>query len=201
MLRELEGSNRVLLFDTIGNFLGRETPLVGYDVLRSTKALREYLRENIRLPFRAIYQPVTGNKAQQFEIVSFLAYKTGWLVYAVDEVDSFCDAGQDSVLTRSQLQAICPGAENSGLYEIANYSRHKPMAFVCTSRRPAQVWRGLTSQCSELRIFRMTEKIDLDYFVPVIGRSQADRLPNLAPYAYLRYVDGAGEAQVCGGAE
>jgi len=159
-------------------------------VFRSTKALREFLREHVRLPFKAIYQPVRGDRAAQFEQVCFLAYKVGWLVLAVDEVDSFCTASCASVVDQRTLQRACPGAENYALYEIANYSRHKPMAFVFTSRRPAQVAREITSQCSELRIYMTTEEVDLAYFAGVIGRANADRLKTLGNYQYLRYRDG-----------
>lgn len=179
-----------MIFDTLGNFLGRNAPLPGYTVFRSTKALREFLRDHVRLPFKAIYQPVAGDRAAQFEQVCYLAYRVGWLVLAVDEVDSFCTASAPAVLDRAALQQACPGANNYGLYEIANYSRHKPMAFLFTSRRPAQVARELTAQCSELRIYLTTEEVDLAYFARVIGRSNADKLKTLGSFYFLRYQDG-----------
>jgi hypothetical protein len=190
LLELCDSVSRCLIFDTLGNFCGRNQAPPGYTVFRNTKALKEFLREHIRLPFRAIYQPTSGNKAEQFEQVCYLAYRAAWLVLAVDEVDSFCTASAPSVIDGAALQRVCPGADNYGLYEISNYSRHKPMAFVFTSRRPAQVARGLTSQCSELRVYLTTEDVDLAYFSGIMGRSNAEQLKTLGNFYYLRYQDG-----------
>jgi hypothetical protein len=145
-----------------------------------------------------VYQPAPHvNKAIQFEKVSRLALECGWLVFAVDEFDEFCSASQCTKVPKAEYQKLF-GSAPPGLYQVANYSRHPKLCFVGTSRRPAQVAREITAQFSLLRVFRMTEAVDLEYFAGTIGETFAERLRTLEPYTYLNIADGC-EPVVAGG--
>lgn len=133
--------------------------------------------------------------------MSRLALRTRWLVYAVDEVDSFCNAGSLSSMDPRAFLALFPGSDpeaDAALYQIANYSRNQfHIAFVFTSRYPAQVARGLTSQCSELRTFLITEPNHLEYLRAYYG-ADTERLSALGRFYYLVYRDGS-PVQLAGG--
>lgn len=137
------------------------------------------------------------DKALQFERIARLAIACKWLVFGVDEFDEFCTAGHTTALDRKTYKQVF-GNTKPALYQIANYSRHHKMAFIASSRRPAQVARELTSQYSELRVFRMTEAGDISYFAGILGESVAERLKTLADYTYLRARDGQ-EPEIAGG--
>lgn len=98
--------------------------------------------------------------------------------------------------------ALFPGSDpqaDAALYQIANYSRNQfHIAFLFTSRYPAQVARGLTSQCSELRTFLVTEPLHLEYLRSYYG-ADTDRLATLPRFQYLRYRDGL-PIELAGGA-
>ena len=85
-----------------------------------------------------------------------------------------------------------------GLYDLVNYGRHHRVSMLATARRPAQVPRGYTSECHEMRLFKLTEERDVKYFAELIGDSEARRLPGLQPYQFLRW-DDAGDSKLCGG--
>ena len=60
------------------------------------------------------------------------------------------------------------------------------------ARRPPCVPRTLTSQCHELRIFKMHEPRDLAYFESIIGKDNAEKLPTLQEYHHLLWnIDGS----------
>jgi hypothetical protein len=176
MERELRHSARVINFDTLGQY----GQLPGYVTFHQPGPLKAYLRERLRAPsLKILYQPREGDIAAHLESVTRIALATREVVYAVDEVDKFCS----------------PSWLPPGLYDLVNYGRHSRVPVMCTSRRPAQVARELTSQCAEMRIFRMTEPLDVRYFAQLIGDATAAQLPQLGEYQYLRWTDD-GKAEV-----
>jgi hypothetical protein len=151
--------------------------------------LREYLSQRLSSAarFRIMYQPFTGELEHHFEAVTALALAYGkngpGIIYAVDEIDKFCTA------------SFVPPA----MKDLINYGRHRKVSMICTSRRPAQVARELTSQCSEIRCFRTTEPRDIRYFSDIMGDTAAQKLPALGEYQYLRWTDDCAEPEICGG--
>ena len=70
------------------------------------------------------------------------------------------------------------------LAKIIKYGRHYNIQVVGVSRRPAEVSRLFTSQCSRYVIFQQREPSDIKYWRSVIG-SVADEIPNLPKYHFL----------------
>jgi hypothetical protein len=185
-LKELERCKlRRLVFDTLGQY-GTQR---GYVVFHNPGPLREYLKQRLHAScaFAILYQPLGGDLNKHFEAVTFLALSYGkngpGLIYAVDEVDKFCSA---SFVPQS-------------LKDLINYGRHRKISMICTSRRPAQVARELTSQCAEIRCFRTTEPRDIRYFADIMGDTAANKLPTLGEYQYLKWTDDCAEPEICGG--
>jgi hypothetical protein len=158
-------------------------------IVHSPGALKQLLAQSLSaegcVTFRILYQPLSGNLEEHFESVTFLALAFGQhgpgLIYAVDEIDRFCSA------------SFVPPS----MKELINYGRHRKISMICTSRRPAQVARELTSQCSEIRCFRTTEPRDIRYFEDIMGQA-AQQLPSLEQYTYLRWTDD-GKTEIRGG--
>jgi hypothetical protein len=181
--------DRLLLFDGRGasplseNFFEK----FGFErTFRQPGELRAFLRSHLTEPFRVLYQPSIDpptsledhapGLSSHFAAVTQLVIACGRMIYAIDEVDRFTSAG------------FTP----SGLDYLINQGRHVQVSLVATSRRPAQVPRELTSQAHLFFIFRNTEPRDLSYLEQYIGSEAADRLPNLAPYQFLRWEESEG---------
>lgn len=199
-LKELERVKlRRLVFDTLGQY----GYAAGYQVFHNPGPLREMLKSKLsgteivarsihridpaQARFSILYQPLGGDLNEHFEAVTSLALAYGkngpGLIYAVDEVDKFCSA---SFVPKS-------------LKDLINYGRHRKISMICTSRRPAQVARELTSQCAEIRCFRTTEPRDIRYFADIMGDTAANKLPTLGEYQYLKWTDDCAEPEICGG--
>jgi hypothetical protein len=185
----------LILFDARGANRHSENfwAAFGFDaVFHQPGELREFLRAHLRGPFRALYQPVVlppkilGERApglgDHFAAVCQLVIATGRVIFAVDEVDRF----------------TTPGSMPCGLEFLVNQGRHVSVSLACTSRRPAQVARELTSQAHLFYIFRTTEPRDLSYLEEYVGREAAARLPHLGEYECLEWEE-TGGTRVTGG--
>lgn len=64
--------------------------------------------------------------------------------------------------------------------------RHWGLSLICTSRRPAEVSRLLTSQASDVFCFATHEPRDIQYLRAVIG-DEAENLINLPPLTCLHW--------------
>ena len=106
------------------------------------------------------------------------------MIYAIDEVDRFTSAN------------FAP----PGLDYLINQGRHVQVSLVCTSRRPAQVPRELTSQAHLFYVFKNTEPGDCDYLEKYIGKAAAEKLPTLSDYHFLRWEESEG-ISIGGGSE
>lgn len=160
---------RLLIFDTLSQYQPGS-----YTVFEQPGSLRSYLRDRISGGrFRILYQPKQGEIAEHFEAVNCCAAACGNLVYCVDEMDKFTQ----------------PNWLPFHLKQIANYSRHFRMALLFTSRRPTQIARELTSQCSEFWLFRNTEPRDLRYFREYIGEQALTELPKLRDWEYVSWCE------------
>jgi len=182
-------ADRLILFDGRGagpysqNFFDR----FGFDrTFNQPGELRDFLRAHLSSPFRVLYQPTIAPPTSpedhapgletHFAAVTQLVIACGRLIYAIDEVDRFTSAG------------FTP----PGLNYLINQGRHVQVSLVCSSRRPAQVPRALTSQAHLFFIFRNTEPLDLAYLQQYIGTEAAARLPELGEYRFLRWEETEG---------
>lgn len=150
--------------------------------------LREFLRSRLDQPFRVLYQPsvapplsledrdqASGLK-KHFAAVTQIVIACGSMIYAIDEVDRFTNAN------------YAP----PGLDYLINQGRHVQVSLVCTSRRPAQIPRELTSQAHLFFVFKNTEPGDLDYLKSYLGREAIERLPALHDYHFLLWEESEG---------
>lgn len=143
--------------------------------------LKKFLCTHLNSSFRVLYQPrIDPPKSlddhapgldQHFAAVTQLVIACGRILYAVDEIDRFTSANWMP----------------SGLSYVVNQGRHVQVSLLCTSRRPQQIPRELTSQAHKMFIFRMTEPRDLAYIEQYIGSEAIAKLPHLAPYSFLRW--------------
>lgn len=201
MGRVLSRVTRLVLFDGRGasplsrNFFAK----FGFErTFNQPGQLKEFLRSHLGQPFRVLYQPDVApptsledtdreqNKQlrMHFAAVTQLVIGCGSMIYAIDEVDRFTNAN------------YAP----PGLDYLINQGRHVQVSLVCTSRRPAQIPRELTSQAHQFYVFKNTEPGDLDYLRPYLGKSATDRLPTLDDYTFLLWEESEG-ISIAGGRE
>jgi hypothetical protein len=174
----------VLFFDSLSK---HEGVLPGYVMISQPGDLKTYLTRNCKKRFRILYQPRAGDLDQHFAAVAKVVKVFGWMIFGVDEVDKLSG-------TRWGDSRMPPM-----LYELVNYGRHHRISMIATARRPASVPRGFTSECHQLRLFKVTEQIDVKYFEEYIGTADAQRLRSLQPFQFLLWNDGNDQAQLCGG--
>lgn len=188
----LRKSKRLIFFDGRGaSELARHLfDQFGFDqTFHQPGQLKAFLRTHLNSPFRVLYQPMLtppawndGNPdhnaglTQHFNAVVHLAIACGRLHLAIDEIDRFTSASW-----------MPPG-----LAYLVNQGRHVQVSMIATARRPQQIPREFTSQAHLFEIFRMTEPRDLAYLAQFIGDSTAAKLPNLAPYSFLRWEETEG---------
>jgi hypothetical protein len=79
-----------------------------------------------------------------------------------------------------------PAYEPKVFREVVAQGRHWGLSLFCTSRRPAEVSRLLTSQASDVICFATHEPRDIAYLRAVIG-DDAERLINLPPLTCLHW--------------
>lgn len=150
--------------------------------------LRAFLRAHLRSGFRVLYQPAMDppvsladhapGLAAHFDAVTQLVIATGQVIYAIDEIDRVCSAGWMP----------------SGLSYLVNQGRHVQVSLVCSSRRPAQIARELTSQAHLFLLFKTTEPRDLKYLEEYLGSEAVGLLPRLPDYNFVQWEESEGIA-------
>lgn len=170
--------------------------LKGWVTFQQPGPLKDYLRTNRKRRFRVRYAPPRPNvfadkrdsaqagEAQHLIAVCQIVAVFGDMIFAVDEIDRFCDKN---------------GEMPAALYALAHYGRHYRVSMLCTARDPATLGINFRSQCEFLRIFRTDEDRYVQYFAGRIGKANAQRLRSLPQYHYLLWQSGTSEARVCGG--
>jgi hypothetical protein len=180
---------RLLLFDGRGASPHSQDFFEKFNFERTFQqpgALRDFIRSRLGLPFRVLYQPLVAppvsledhapGLSKHFAAVTQIVIACGRMIYAIDEIDRFTSAN------------FAP----PGLDYLINQGRHVQVSLVCTSRRPAQIPRELTSQAHLFYVFKNTEPGDLDYLKPYLGREAIDRLPTLDDYRFVRWEESEG---------
>lgn len=173
----------VMFFDPLSK---HEGALPGYKLFTEPGRMVEYMRVNRGRRFRVLYQPRSGDLVEHFRAVCGVVRAFGWMVFGIDELDMLCGAKWG------------PSHMPPEFYHLVHYGRHCRVSMLATARRPMDVARGYTSQCAEMRLFRITEKADLKYFADYIGDADAGRLAGLDKYTYLHW-NGDGPAILRGG--
>ncbi len=172
----------VVFFDTLSK---HADVLKGYRVIDQPGALKEYLIANKGRRFRVLYQPRRGDLDAHFRAVCQIVAAIGWMILGVDELDKLCGPRWGDSRMPPEL------------YHLVNYGRHERVSMIATARRPRAVARGYTAE-SEMRLFHIKERADIDYFADLIGEEDADRLRTLDKYQYLVSKDD-GPAEIRGG--
>jgi len=171
----------VIFFDR----LSKHGHFQGYTIITDPAQLLAYLRPNRGRRFRVMYQPRAGNLDMHFRSVSRIVKAMGWMIFAVDEIDSFCGARFGDYRMPPEL------------YDLVNYRRHYRVSMLATARRPQTVAPGYRDE-AEWRVFRLkndvAERIKGD-----IGEDNARRVVNLPRFQYLRFMPDA-DPVLCGGA-
>lgn len=173
----------VVFFDTLSR---HESVMHNARLVHQPGDLVAYLQANRGRRFRVLYQPRTGDMAEHFRAVCKIVRAIGSMIFGIDELDMLCG---------SQWGASHMPPE---FYWLVNYGRHARVSMLATARRPMSVARGFTSQCGEMRLFRITERADVRYFEDYIGRDDAARMGTLDKYQYLHWT-GNGSAELKGG--
>jgi hypothetical protein len=177
-------SGGVVFFDSLSK---HESVLPGYVVISQPRQMKDYLRRNHQRRFRILYQPRTGDLDQHFQACCTIVKAFGTMILAVDELDKLCGDRWGSLRMPTMF------------YELVNYGRHHRVSMLATARTPVQVPRGFTSECSFMRLFRLTEERYKKYFEEYIGVADANRLPGLDKYQFLLWSDGCDQAELRGG--
>lgn len=180
----------VLIFDTTGN---HASLLRGYKTLSQPGGLKDYLRANRARRFRVRYVPALSfgdmeeAQIQHFRAVCSIAQAYGSMIFAVDEVDTFCGPRW--------------GVKNMPveLYNLAHFGRHCKVSMLVTARDPSSLSIRFRSQCETFRIFRVDEERYVQYFAGRIGKANAARLSSLPRFEYLLWRSGDSNVTVAGG--
>jgi len=176
-------SGGVVFFDALSK---HEAALHEYKLVSQPGDLEAYLRVNRGRRFRVLYQPRRGDVSAHFQAVCIIVRAFGEMIFGIDELDMLCGP-------RWGDSRMCPE-----LYHLVNYGRHCRVSMLATARRPMSVARGYTSQCFDMRLFRITERADLRYFEDYIGQSEVARLGALGKFQYLHWTGGETAALLCG---
>ena len=102
-----------------------------------------------------------------------LVWSTENLCLHIEEIDMFADS------------RVMP----FDLGNIIKRGRHRNISLICTSRRPAEVNRLLTSQASDIYIFNTTEPKDCQYIESYTSSELKDTIQNLEKLTFIHYSD------------
>lgn len=185
LLKGCQGDS--LFFDPLSR---HESVLPDYTLTTQPGELKELFTQarGKRRRTRALYQPRSGDVDAHFQAACTIVRAFGSMIFAIDELDMLCGPHHGDKRMPREFS------------HLVHYGRHVPVSLLATARRPMDVARGFTSQCTSMRLFCMTEEADLKYFQPYIGQENARRIPTLQPYQYLLWMDGQpGLAELRGG--
>ena len=163
---------RVIMFDTQNK--DYTDGVTFYDL----REFKEFWLKVYRGNFRLIYRPL--NPLKEIEEICRLAFKCGNLMFVAEELPGLCDS-----------RSI-----NEELRKVIFRGRMKDIHFIGLMQRPIGIHRDITSQASEILVFKVDEPTDVKYFQNRIGRNIEDRIRQLEEYQYLHWIDGAEEIEV-----
>jgi hypothetical protein len=161
VLARTAGCDRILFYDTLGHDYSQG--VVVYDLA----GLKAYWRRVYRGAFRIIYRP--KNDREEFDQVAQLVYDCGNVTFVVEECDSFC-----------RPQQVSPA-----VWQILKRGRHRDIHTVMVTQRPFGIDRTITSQASQVAVFRTEEPRDLAYLEERLGKDSAEKISQLQQYQYV----------------
>jgi len=171
------GLTRLIAFDPLGQYKDHsEFEAVFHRPLE----LREFVGQRLKKPFRVLYVPKDSSVIKHWRQVGVIAYAAGDMTVAIDEIGMLCQNGQ-LIQDSKDDEPI--------LYKMIHFGRHRNVQVVATAQRPVDLALRYRALSTEFRIFKTTEKKDLDYLSERIGKSATDLLPNLPDYAYVYWKD------------
>jgi predicted DNA-binding protein len=159
--------DRVLVFDLMGEFTYLETVTSLHDL---AKSLTRYRKE----PFFTLNYFSPKSSEIDFRICCKMIGKIRDLMFVIDELDYFTTA-QKSV---------------EEFDELIKRGRHQGISILCSSRRPHELPRLVTSQVSRFVTFRHLEPRDLDY-IRNLTSIEEDRIKELPDFHYLEWNSGS----------
>jgi hypothetical protein len=167
--------------------LSKHEPILpGFRLFHQPGDVSDYLRINRDRRYRILYQPRSGKVAEHFQALCLIVRAFGKVAFAVDELD---------MVSGPQWGSSWMAPE---FYSLVNYGRHEGVIILATARYPNSVPRGFTSQCSELRLFAMTEPKHLRYFEEYIGQG-VEQLRRLAKFQFLHFKAAEEQISISGG--
>lgn len=165
---------RLIIFDRLGEYSDEkgENVKICETVPDFGAALKEFLKKP---KFTLIFQfdIEATNHDEDFNQLMRALYYLGNFCIVIDEVHNFASTH------------FLP----QWLREVLLTGRHRKLALIGTSQRPAEVHKTLLSQCHHIFAGTLHEKNDVDYLSKVMG-PEAERLSKLKPYHFLHFRPG-----------
>lgn len=159
---------RVLIFDPNGEAAHAAGAVVVDDPARLVQLVRDMGR------FRICWRGFATMGGEAFEWGNRVALAAEHLTLFWDEVDRFTGSHPP------------PAAEL-----VINAGRHRNLAVIACSRRPARVPRDLTANASRIVAFGSQEPSDLDYLRTFMGSEASAAVPGLAAFHAVDWTEAA----------
>lgn len=151
---------RFLIYDTLGEY---SDGIIFTDV----NELHGFWKNHLFDSFRLIYQPLKPQ--EEFDKICELSYLCGSMVFAAEEIDTFCK----------------PNDISTDFANIIQRGRHKNIDFYGVSQRPYGINRIVSSQAKRIITFQQSEPRDLDYLSMYIGKELSEQVRDLPQYQFL----------------
>lgn len=156
----LSAERRFLVYDTLGEYSDGV-------VFTEFEDLGRFWKDHIFGQFRLVYQPLRPQ--EEFEKVCNLVYICGGMVFAAEEIDTFCRPNEISLEFANVIQR----------------GRHKAIDFYGISQRPYGINRIISSQAKRIITFQQSEPRDLDYLSMYIGKELSEKVRDLDRFCFL----------------
>lgn len=160
---------RLILYDTLAEHLLADRAF-------NFQELFGFIKANHDKFYHLNYIPV--NPEQEFEKFCNFVYELQNICMIVEEIDMFSSSAM----------------VGKYLAYIIRYGRHRDIDLICTTRRPADVSRLITSQTEKFIIFRIIEPRDI-VFIKMITGCDID-YSKLNKFEYFEIIQGQSEKKI-----
>lgn len=154
---------RRIIFDTTFEYDGQI--ITSYDEFAEFMLAHENSKE-----FEVIvrFDIDTSKKSEQFDEMVKLIYARGSVLVVIEEIQNFCTPYQMSPY----------------LEHLFTTGRHRDLAVIFTTQRPAQVHKTAMSQCTHIFCGQLHDKNDLNQVSNFLGR-ESKELSNLKEHHFI----------------
>ena len=160
--------SRLIIIDPLEEYSNKDNPI---SVLcKDFVSLLIYVRDNSE-KFRV---SLIDNSLEMSEKIFKLAWELGNITIVIEEVDMICS----------------PSFIGAEFANVIKRGRHKQVNIIANSRRPSEVNRLLTSQASEIYVFKLNEPTDVKYISNFSSKESENIIANLDDYNYYHYPSG-----------